>query len=97
MEKKDVKTKFYPFTNRFTFSMVMRDPEICKGMLERILPGEDFGEVRNINTSTDDEILQNMQNLLLSIETEKTLDLDPAAHGVRFDALVKATNQWAEF
>ncbi|MBR3786576.1 MAG: hypothetical protein IKJ77_09235 [Firmicutes bacterium] len=40
-------TKFYPFTNRFTFSMVIRDPKICKGLLERIIPEVDFGEVRN--------------------------------------------------
>lgn len=89
-------TKFYPFTNRFTFSMVMRDPEICKGLLERILPEVDFEEVRNASESTDMEILENMQNLLLSIETEKELDLDPNAHGVRFDALVKTTKQWVE-
>ena len=92
----EIETKFYPFTNHFTFSMVMRDPEICKGLLERILPEIDFGEVRNVSVSTDEELLQSIQNLILQIETEKNLDLDPKAHGVRFDALVKATNQWAE-
>ena len=98
MEKNEIenKTKFYPFTNRFTFSMVMRDPKICKGLLERILPEVDFGEVRNTNELTDDEIVQSLQNFLLRIETEKSLELDPNAHGVRFDALVTSTNRWAE-
>lgn len=89
-------TKFYPFTNQFTFSMVMRDPVICKGLLDRILPDVGFGEVRNTNTSSDEEILQTMKNMLLNIETEKSLQLDPSAHGVRFDALVNDTEKWAE-
>jgi len=37
-----------------------------------------------------------MQNLLLNVETEKVLELDPMAHGVRFDALVNDTEKWAE-
>lgn len=49
---------FYPFTNQFTFSMVMRDPAICKGLLDRILSDVGFREVRNTNNSTDEEILQ---------------------------------------
>ena len=94
--KLETNTEFYPFTNQFTFSMVMRDPAICKGLLDRILPDVGFGEVRNTNTSSDEEILQTMQNLLLNVETEKVLELDPMAHGVRFDALVKDTEKWAE-
>ncbi len=88
--------EFYPFTNQFTFSMVMRDPAICKGLLDRILPDVGFGEVRNVNDSTDEEIIQTMKSLLLSVETEKTLEFDPSAHGVRFDALVNDTKKWAE-
>lgn len=88
--------KFYPFTNRFTFSMVMRDPAICKGLLERILPDVEFGDIRNTDESTEEEIRKKLQDFILNIETEKTLELDPNAHGVRFDALVKSTNQWAE-
>lgn len=89
-------TEFYPFTNQFTFSMVMRDPAICKGLLDRILPDVGFGEVRTANTSTDAEVLQTVENLLLNIETEKSLELDPSAHGVRFDALMNDTKRWAD-
>ena len=94
-KKSEDETKFYPFTNQFTFSMVMRDPVICKGLLDRILPDVHFGEIRTVNESSEEEILQTMQNLLLNVETEKVLELDPSAHGVRFDALMNDTKQWA--
>lgn len=94
--KPENETRFYPFTNQFTFSMVMRDPVICKGLLDRILPDVGFGEVRTANTSTDAEVLQTVENLLLNIETEKSLELDPSAHGVRFDALMNDTKRWAD-
>ena len=42
--------------------------------------------MRTANTSTDAEVLQTVENLLLNIETEKSLEVDPSAHGVRFDA-----------
>ena len=31
-----------PFTEDFMFSLVMRDPDICKGLLELILPKDDI-------------------------------------------------------
>ena len=94
--KTELETKFYPFTNQFTFSMVMRDPVICKGMLDRILPDVNFGEVKNTNEFTDEELRQYLENYFESIETEKTLNLVPNAHGVRFDAQIKGTDKWAE-
>ena len=76
--------------------MVMRDPAICKGMLDRILPDVEFGEVKNTNELTDEELRQYLESYFESIETEKTLNLVPNAHGVRFDAQIKGTEQWAE-
>ena len=35
-----------PFTDDWMFSMVMRDPEICRQLLERILPGEQFTQIQ---------------------------------------------------
>ena len=35
-----------PFTDDLMFSMVMRDENICRRLLERILPNEEFGEIR---------------------------------------------------
>ncbi len=54
-EIKNKRNDFFPFTSRFMFSMVMGDQRICKGLLERILPDVDFGEVRiNEDESEDD-------------------------------------------
>ena len=43
-----------PFAEDFMFSLVMRDPDICKGLLELILPEADIGEVR---VTTPDNVL----------------------------------------
>ena len=38
--------EFKPFTNDFIFALVMRDPDICKGIAELIIPDEEIGEVK---------------------------------------------------
>ena len=35
-----------PFTNDFVFSLVMRDPDVCKGIRKLILPDEEIGDVK---------------------------------------------------
>ena len=74
------KGNWLPFTNDFIFSMVLRDPDICKGLLERILPEEDFSAIQiseNKYTMFSDEPF--------SIEMQKTLKFGPDTHGVRFE------------
>jgi len=80
-----------PFTDDFIFSLVMRNPEICKGLLERILPDEDFSNIAFMPTGNPlfDEVP-------LSVETQKTLKFDFDSHGVRFDAFIRTENIWAE-
>ena len=83
--------KFLPFTNDFIFSLVMQDPLICRELLERILPDEEFSEIKLEVTSSpfshDD---------LPSADTQKTLKFSPDSHGVRFDAYIKGQDIWAE-
>ena len=88
--KKDYEGKI-PFTDDIMFSLVMRDEEICRGILEMILPDEEFGEIRMVegaNPLLDDGPL--------AVETQRSLKFDPDAHGVRFDAFIKSGNIWAE-
>ena len=79
------------FTDDLIFSLVMRDEEICRGLLERILPDEEFGEIK----------LANKEHPLfsdepLTVEQQKSLKLDLDAHGVRFDAFAKNDKMWAD-
>ena len=74
-----------PFTDEIMFSLVMRDENICRKLLNLILPGEEFEEIR-FESSEDD----------LIIETEKTIRFPLSAHGVRLDAFIKSQNIWAE-
>ncbi|MGN0736251.1 MAG: hypothetical protein ACI4LP_10645 [Anaerovoracaceae bacterium] len=50
-----------PFTDDLMFSLVVRDENICRQLLERILPDEKFGEIR-IESAEDD----------LYVETQKS-------------------------
>ena len=79
------------FTDDLTFALVMRDEEICKGMLARILPETEFGEIR---LATKEHPL--FSDEPLTVEQQKSLKLDLDAHGVRFDAYAKAEHMWAE-
>ncbi|MCI6854127.1 MAG: Rpn family recombination-promoting nuclease/putative transposase [Firmicutes bacterium] len=74
-----------PFTDEIMFSLVMRDENICRKLLNLILPDEEFGEI-HFESSEDD----------LIIETEKTIRFPLSAHGVRLDAFIKSQNIWAE-
>ena len=42
-----------PFTDDLMFSLVVRDENICRQLLERILPDEKFGEIRLVLTVSD--------------------------------------------
>ena len=79
------------FTDDFIFTLVMRDEAICRGLLERILPDTEFGEIR----------LANKEHPLfseepLTVEQQKSLQMGLDVHGVRFDVFAKASNLWAE-
>lgn len=80
-----------PFTHDFIFSLVMRNPKICKGILERILPEEEFSDI---------EIIPNENSIFsdspFTTETQKNFKFDLNSHGVRFDAFMRSENMWAE-
>ncbi|MGN0735133.1 MAG: Rpn family recombination-promoting nuclease/putative transposase [Anaerovoracaceae bacterium] len=74
-----------PFTDDLMFSLVVRDENICRQLLERILPDEQFGEIRIENAEDG-----------LYVETQKSIKFPLGAHGVRLDAFIKTGNVWAE-
>ena len=45
-ESAQSKEELIPFTNDFIFALVMREPDICKGIAELIIPDEEIGEVK---------------------------------------------------
>ena len=73
--------EFKPFTNDFIFALVMRDPDICKGIAELIIPDEEIGEVKiaaSENSSPDEKDE-------LEIALQACLDFGKDMRGVRFD------------
>ena len=82
------KEEFIPFTKDWMFAAVTRDPGICKGLLEAILPDEDIGEIEMAvpkNPIFDEEP---------DITTQATLKFAEDVHGVRFDAYCKSKDEW---
>ena len=86
------KEDFRPFTNDFVFAMVMRDPEICKGIVELLLPNEEIGEVK---IATADNSLPDKAKEP-EVVPQASLDFGKDMRGVRFDAYVKTANEWID-
>ena len=86
------KDDFRPFTNDFVFALVMRDPDICKGIAELILPDEEIGEVKI--ALSDDSSPEKVKNP--EVVPQAALDFGKDMRGVRFDAYVKTANEWID-
>ena len=83
---------FKPFTNDFIFALVMRDPEICKGIVELLLPNEEIGEVKIAAA----EISLSDKAKEPEVVPQASLDFGKDMRGVRFDAYVKTANEWID-
>ena len=95
----DLDPGFRPFTDDFIFSLVMRDPELCRALLMLVLPGEEFGEIKLMkspNPLIDEPLDEDEDVHSPTVETQKSLKFVKNMHGVRFDAFVKSENVWAE-
>ena len=92
------------FTDDWMFGMVMQDQEICKELLERILPEEKFSRIQlaGADGTFADSPQQQDQNTEQSIQSaisnqiQAALKFDKDHHGVRFDAYIKGEDAWAE-
>ena len=94
-ERAQNKEDFKPFTNDFIFALVMRDPDICKGIAELIIPDEEIGEVKiaaSENSSPDEKNEKDE----LEIALQACLDFGKDMRGVRFDAYVKTADKWID-
>ncbi len=102
-QKKMTEVEKIPFTDDWMFGMVLRDPEICKELLQRILPEEDFEEIQMISPSGEDfeEIdetkpVRQKDTDGMTTEIQAFLKFGKESHGVRFDAYAKSRDVWAE-
>ena len=86
------KDDFRPFTNDFVFTMVMRDPDICKGIVELLLLDEEIGEIK---IATADNSLPDKAKEP-EVVPQASLDFGKDMRGVRFDAYVKTANEWID-
>ena len=78
------KEELIPFTNDFIFALVMRDPDICKGIAELIIPNEEIGEVK-IATSENSSPDEKDEKDEFEIALQACLDFGKDMRGVRFE------------
>lgn len=74
----------YPFTNSIVFSLVMRDPSLCRDLLQLILPERQVQEVR-----LHEDYLESA-----SAETERTVIVGVDSRSVRLDVLFTDSTAW---
>ena len=94
-ERAQNKEDFKPFTNDFIFALVMRDPDICKGIAELIIPDEEIGEVKIAASENSSPDKKNEKDELV-ITLQAYLDFGKDMRGVRFDAYVKTADKWID-
>ncbi|MDO4544806.1 MAG: hypothetical protein Q4C25_01490, partial [Bacillota bacterium] len=89
----------YSFTNDFVFSTVMKDPLLCRQVLERIL-GKPIEELRVVEplygvrrVESKDKSKGDSQ-ADPQVESQKTMDFDVFCRGVRLDILFKGETTW---
>ena len=70
----------YPITNPLVFAIVMKDAELCRELIERILPGRKISKIRFPEPP--------------SSETEKTIIPGLYAKSVRLDVLFEDGESW---
>lgn len=91
---------FRPFTNDIIFSLVMRDPEICVGLLQLIIPQEHITFVE-IKTPENPFLTENCSSEDFDpdrfiVEIQKSLKLGVSNHGIRLDAYASSPEVSAE-
>ena len=72
----------YPITNPLVFAIVMKDAELCRELIERILPGRKISKIRFPEPP--------------SSETEKTIIPGLYAKSVRLDVLFEDGESWTD-
>ena len=74
----------YPFTNYIVFALVMRDPEICRGLLQLLFPDREIEKVKLHESMIIEE----------ESDVEKMIILGPQSHSVRVDVLFTDSTAW---
>ena len=93
--------KKYTICNPVIFSIVMQNPELCRGLLERIFPDRKVKEVQlkcEIADAAENEAEQNPgQDAGISdgkVDTERTVAVAADAKSVRLDVLFENDEEW---
>ena len=84
----------HPLTKPVIFAEVMEDPEICRGLLERILPEKKVKELRFIKLEDEYVPGSGTSVMVKNPETEKTIFVGIEAKSVRLDVLFDAEDEW---
>ena len=86
----------YTIKNPVMFALIMKNPDLCKGLIERIFPGRKVKELRFVYSADEDEEMQDVIRTVqrLDPETEKTIIVAIEAKSIRMDVLFEDDEAW---
>ena len=86
----------YTICHPVVFAMVMQDVELCRELLQRILPERKIREIRFLDTDDTgiDEGEGQQGNIPVRLETEKTVIVGLEAKSIRLDVLFEDDEVW---
>lgn len=95
MMKQSQKSK-YTICHPVVFAMVMQDAELCRELLQRILPDRKIREIRFLGAEEDGtaETLGKSQGIPVKLETEKTIIVGLNSKSIRLDVLFEDDEVW---
>jgi len=91
--------KYYHFTNKLMFAIVMREEELCAELLERIFDGRKIRGIRFRADETMDELREKVyhdepKQKDYSVQAEKTIITGLHSKSVRLDVLFQDDDAW---
>ena len=88
--------KKYTLQNPLMFTVVMKDPKRCIGLIERIFPGRKVKELKFVYSADEDEIQEDFIKTIVpaEAETERTYIVGVEAKAIRMDVLFENSEAW---
>ena len=92
--------RYHKFTEQLVFAIVMRDEQVCKELIERIIPNRKIKAIRFAENELMDSLAQAISDhkdgRAARVDTEKQIFPALLSKSVRFDALFEDDSIWVD-
>ena len=81
----------FSFTNDYVFAEVMKDPKLCRQLLQRILPDR---EIKELKLCKEQKPGESGDELQAGSEVQKDISFNARSKGIRLDVLFRDEDAW---